>query len=78
MGCPFTSMLLLFKQCNSVGNLWLNLTDGVILCGRGNSAGMGNEHAVAHFNETGFPLVVKLGTLTATAAEVYSYPEDSV
>ncbi|XP_028088003.1 ubiquitin carboxyl-terminal hydrolase 14 isoform X1 [Camellia sinensis] len=66
-------------KCDKTENLWLNLTDGIILCGRRNWDGTGgNNHAIAHFNETGYPLAVKLGTVTADidAADVFSYPED--
>ncbi|KAJ4894149.1 Ubiquitin carboxyl-terminal hydrolase 14 [Raphanus sativus] len=66
-------------KCDKKENLWLNLTDGMILCGRKNWDGTGgNNHAVEHYKETGYPLAVKLGTITADleAADVYSYPED--
>ncbi|GMH24315.1 hypothetical protein Nepgr_026158 [Nepenthes gracilis] len=66
-------------KCEKTENLWLNLTDGLILCGRRNWDGSGgNNHAVEHYNETGYPLAVKLGTITADLemADVYSYPED--
>lgn len=50
-------------------NLWLNLTDGSILCGRRYFDGSGgNNHAVEHFRETGYPLAVKLGTITPDGA----------
>jgi ubiquitin carboxyl-terminal hydrolase 5/13 len=66
-------------KCDKVDNLWLNLTDGMILCGRKNWDGTGgNDHALEHYNETNYPLAVKLGTITADleTADVYSYPED--
>ncbi|KAI8564965.1 hypothetical protein RHMOL_Rhmol03G0224000 [Rhododendron molle] len=76
-------------KCDKTENLWLNLTDGMILCGRRNWDGSGgNNHAIEHFKETGYPVAVKLGTITADldAAEVvgsftiisdvFSYPED--
>jgi ubiquitin carboxyl-terminal hydrolase 5/13 len=54
------------SQCDKTDNLWLNLTDGVILCGRKNWDGSGgNNHAVEHYKKTGYPLAVKLGTITA-------------
>ncbi|KAK9089520.1 hypothetical protein Scep_028602 [Stephania cephalantha] len=66
-------------KCEKTENLWLNLTDGMILCGRRNwdSSG-GNNHAMEHYNETNYPLAVKLGTITADLdkADVFSYPED--
>ncbi|GMI74175.1 ubiquitin-specific protease 14, TITAN6, TARANI, phosphate deficiency root hair defective1 [Hibiscus trionum] len=66
-------------KCDKTENLWLNLTDGMILCGRRNWDGTGgNNHAVEHYKETGYPLAVKLGTITSDleAADVFSYPED--
>ncbi|KAJ0264582.1 Ubiquitin carboxyl-terminal hydrolase 14 [Hirschfeldia incana] len=66
-------------KCDKKENLWLNLTDGMILCGRKNWDGTGgNNHAVEHYKETGYPIAVKLGTITADleAADVYSYAED--
>ncbi|KAL4619394.1 hypothetical protein ACB092_06G075800 [Castanea dentata] len=66
-------------KCDKTDNLWLNLTDGMILCGRKNWDGTGgNNHAIDHYNETHYPLAVKLGTITADleAADVFSYPED--
>ncbi|KAL8144321.1 hypothetical protein V2J09_017353, partial [Rumex salicifolius] len=67
------------SKCDKTENLWLNLTDGMIFCGRRNWDGSGgNNHAVEHYSETGYPLAVKLGTITADLekADVYSYPED--
>ncbi|XP_065877757.1 ubiquitin carboxyl-terminal hydrolase 14 [Euphorbia lathyris] len=67
-------------KCEKKDNLWLNLTDGMILCGRKNWDGSGgNNHAIEHYKETNYPLAVKLGTVTADleAADVFSYPEDS-
>jgi len=53
-------------KCDKTENLWLNLTDGMILCGRKNWDGTGgNNHAIEHYNETKYPLAVKLGTITA-------------
>ncbi|KAL5548080.1 hypothetical protein UlMin_003311 [Ulmus minor] len=66
-------------KCDKTDNLWLNLTDGLILCGRKNWDGSGgNNHAIEHYKETGYPLAVKLGTITADleGADVFSYPED--
>ncbi|KAK6934343.1 Ubiquitinyl hydrolase, variant UBP zinc finger, partial [Dillenia turbinata] len=48
-------------KCDKTENLWLNLTDGMILCGRRNWDGTGgNNHAVEHYQET----------------DVFSYVED--
>ncbi|URE25227.1 ubiquitin carboxyl-terminal hydrolase [Musa troglodytarum] len=66
-------------KCDKSDNLWLNLTDGMILCGRRNWDGSGgNNHATEHYEETRYPLAVKLGTITADleGADVFSYPED--
>ncbi|XP_015896842.1 ubiquitin carboxyl-terminal hydrolase 14 isoform X2 [Ziziphus jujuba] len=66
-------------KCDKTENLWLNLTDGMILCGRRNWDGSGgNNHAIEHYKETRYPLAVKLGTITADleGADVFSYPED--
>jgi len=60
-------------------NLWLNLTDGHIGCGRRNFDGSGGQgHALEHYKKNGYPLVVKLGTITADGADVHSYPEDAL
>nr|XP_029122687.1 ubiquitin carboxyl-terminal hydrolase 14 isoform X2 [Elaeis guineensis] len=67
------------SKCDKTDNLWLNLTDGMILCGRRNWDGSGgNNHAIEHYKETNYPLAVKLGTITADleGADVFSYPED--
>lgn len=66
------------ENCDLKQNLWLNLTDGSINCGREvYGGGGGNGHALAHYNKTGYPLVVKLGTITPEGkADVYSYAED--
>lgn len=54
------------SKCDKRENLWLNLTDGTIHCGRKNWDGTGgNNHAIEHYKDTGYPLAVKLGTITA-------------
>ncbi|VDL94848.1 unnamed protein product [Schistocephalus solidus] len=66
-------------KCDLTTNLWLNLSDGHIACGRRFWDGTGgNNHAIDHYNETKYPLAVKLGTITAKTAEVYSYAEDEM
>lgn len=63
-------------------NLWLNLSDGYIGSGRKQWGGLGGTGAaLKHYKEMkakGFeyPLVVKLGTITADGADVYSYAAD--
>ena len=68
------------ERCDLTTNLWLNLTDGAILCGRKFFDGSGgNNHAVDYYKETGYPLAVKLGTITADGkGDVFSYPEDDM
>ncbi|CAH0398212.1 unnamed protein product [Chilo suppressalis] len=67
-------------KCDLTNNLWLNLTDGTILCGRRFFDGSGgNDHAVEHYRNTGYPLAVKLGTITSDGkGDVYSYAEDDM
>lgn len=63
-------------------NLWLNLSDGYIGSGRKQYGGLGGTGAaLRHYQEMkkkGFeyPIVVKLGTITAEGADVYSYAAD--
>ncbi|KAL3215825.1 hypothetical protein MRX96_033440 [Rhipicephalus microplus] len=67
------------ERCDLTENLWLNLTDGAILCGRKYHEGSGgNNHSLEHFKNTGYPLVVKLGTITPEGADVHSYDEDDM
>lgn len=68
------------QNCELTTNLWLNLTDGSILCGRRFFDGTGgNDHAVEHYRTTGYPLAVKLGTITKDGkGDVYSYKEDDM
>ncbi|KAK1168598.1 ubiquitin carboxyl-terminal hydrolase 13-like isoform X1 [Acipenser oxyrinchus oxyrinchus] len=65
------------SKCELRENLWVNLTDGSVLCGKwffnGNG---GNGHALAHYRETNYPLAVKLGTITPDGADVYSFDEE--
>ena len=69
-------------KCDETGvtdNLWLNLSTGFIGSGRANWDGSGgNGAALRHFEATGrrYPLVVKLGTITASGGDVYSYAPD--
>ncbi|ODN05979.1 Ubiquitin carboxyl-terminal hydrolase 5 [Orchesella cincta] len=68
------------EGCLKTENLWMNLTDGMILCGRKYADGSGgNNHAVEHYDRTKYPLAVKLGTITPDGkADVYSYAEDDM
>ena len=69
------------EHSGATENLWLNLSDGYIGGGRKNWDGSGGSNgALDHFMETGqqYPLVVKLGTITADieTADCYSYAND--
>lgn len=68
------------EKCDLTNNLWLNLTDGSILCGRRFFDGSGgNDHAVQHYSECAYPLAVKLGTITPDGkGDVFSYIEDDM
>lgn len=68
------------EKCDMRENIWLNLTDGSILCGRKFHDGSGgNNHAVVHYEQTKYPLAVKLGTITKDGkADVFSYAEDDM
>ncbi|GFE53644.1 ubiquitin carboxyl-terminal protein [Babesia ovis] len=70
-------------RCGATKNLWLNLSDGYIGCGRKNydSGGCADGEegaAIQHYNETGgvYPLAVKIGTISANTGDVYSYASD--
>ena len=65
-------------DCILKENLWLNLSSGHIGCGRRNFDGSGgNGHALKHYEETGNPLAVKLGTISAEGnASVFCYKCD--
>ncbi|KAJ0401930.1 hypothetical protein ATCC90586_008261 [Pythium insidiosum] len=66
-------------DCDKQENLWMNLSDGFIGCGRRNWDGSGGcGEALRHFEATGqlYPLAVKLGTITAEGGDVYSYAPD--
>jgi ubiquitin carboxyl-terminal hydrolase 5/13 len=57
------------EKCDKRDNVWLNLTDGSILCGRKFFDGTGgNNHAVENYAITKYPLAVKLGTITPDGA----------
>ena len=57
------------RDCDRTNNLWLNLTDGTILCGRKYHDGTGgNNGGVNYYKKTGYPLAVKLGTITPSGA----------
>ncbi|KAJ7217214.1 hypothetical protein GGX14DRAFT_602632 [Mycena pura] len=67
------------NACELSSNLWLCLTCGSLGCGRqlyGVATG-GNGHGLRHFQETGHPVCVKLGTITPEGdADIYCYKCD--
>lgn len=57
------------QKCEMRENLWLNLTDGAVLCGKWFFDGSGgNGHALEHYRESSYPLAVKLDTITPDGA----------
>ncbi|KAF1770163.1 hypothetical protein GCK72_001981 [Caenorhabditis remanei] len=71
------------ENCGLDENLWINLTDGAIRCGRSQYVAdgqktNGNGHMQDYYAATGYPLVVKLGTISSNleSIDVYSYDED--
>ncbi|CAG08062.1 unnamed protein product, partial [Tetraodon nigroviridis] len=65
------------QKCEMRENLWLNLTDGAVLCGKWFFDGSGgNGHALEHHRETSYPLAVKLDTITPDGADIYSFEEE--
>ncbi|CAL9696147.1 unnamed protein product [Knipowitschia caucasica] len=65
------------QRCEMKENLWLNLTDGAIFCGKWFFDGSGgNGHALDHYKQTNHPLAVKLDTINPDGADVYSFDEE--
>ncbi|RSL50482.1 hypothetical protein CEP53_008780 [Fusarium sp. AF-6] len=64
--------------CDLKENLWLCLECGNLGCGRKQMGGIdGNSHALAHSNESGHGVAVKLGSITPEGtADVYCYKCD--
>lgn len=58
--------------CDLKQNLWICLHCGSIGCGREQfgSSIPGNSHALAHYELTGHPVAVKLGSLSAAGSEI--------
>ena len=88
--CPHTSNLKQVPLRQTVGtncsacslthNLWLCLTCGSVGCGRRQFDGTGgNGHGASHFDQTGHPVSVKLGTITPEGdADLYCYSCDDM
>lgn len=57
------------QKCEMRENLWMNLTDGAVFCGKWFFDGSGgNGHALDHYKDTNHPLAVKLDTITPDGA----------
>lgn len=64
------------QKCEMRENLWLNLTDGAVFCGKWFFDGSGgNGHALDHYKDTNHPLAVKLDTITPDGAGTAHLPE---
>ncbi|KAF9028671.1 ubiquitinyl hydrolase [Hymenopellis radicata] len=63
------------SSCDLKENLWLCLTCGSLGCGRQQFGGVGgNGHGLAHFQASGHPVSIKLGTITPEGnADIYCY-----
>ncbi|KAI6181467.1 Ubiquitin carboxyl-terminal hydrolase [Aphelenchoides besseyi] len=78
---PYSGWVCEEPNCGLTENLWLNLTDGVIKCGRAQYIAegkltKGNSHAKFHAENSGFTLLVKLGTIENGDADVFNYADN--
>ncbi|BFU20268.1 ubiquitin carboxyl-terminal hydrolase 5, putative [Entamoeba histolytica HM-3:IMSS] len=65
------------EGCDVKDNLWLNLIDGSVYCGREQMMVKGHSHALKHYEKTKRPLVVKIGTISSDGtADMYDYNTD--
>lgn len=66
------------SECELGENLWLCLTCGSLGCGRPQfGGGGGHGHGLAHYDQTGHPVALKLGTITPEgSADIYCYACD--
>lgn len=62
-------------KCELQANLWLCMSCGSLGCGRQQYGGLdGNNHGIAHYEESDHPVVCKLGTITPQGtASLYCY-----
>jgi ubiquitin carboxyl-terminal hydrolase 5/13 len=62
-------------SCDLKENLWLCLQCGNLGCGRAQFGGVGgNSHGLSHFDATGHPVAVKLGSITPEGnCDIYCY-----
>ena len=66
------------EECDLKSNLWLCMSTGHLGCGRKYYDGSGgNNHAVDHWEKTGNPVALKLGTITPEGtASIHCYKCD--
>lgn len=68
---PTSQDVCAVSGCDCCLNNWMCVTCGAIGCPRAEAGGKG--HALSHYEATGHPTVVKLGTITADGADYYCY-----
>ncbi|KAK7200257.1 ubiquitin hydrolase [Novymonas esmeraldas] len=73
-GPPTSSDVCSVEGCGCHVNNWMCVTCGAIGCPRPEAGGSG--HARQHYELTGHPVCVKLGTITAQGADYYCYACD--
>lgn len=63
------------KDCDLNSNLWLCMTCGNLGCGRAQYGGIGgNGHGVNHFEASGHPISLKMGSITPEGtADIFCY-----
>ncbi|KPI84688.1 putative ubiquitin hydrolase [Leptomonas seymouri] len=73
-GPPTSDAVCSEEGCGCAVNNWMCMTCGAIGCPRAEAGG--NGHAKHHFELTGHPACVKLGTVTVQGADYYCYACD--
>lgn len=71
---PTSEDLCSVEGCGCHVNNWMCVTCGAVGCPRPESGGKG--HALLHYQQTGHPACVKLGTVTVQGADYYCYACD--
>jgi ubiquitin carboxyl-terminal hydrolase 5/13 len=73
-GPPTSDDVCAVEDCGCCVNNWMCVTCGAIGCPRAEAGG--NGHALQHYQLTGHPACVKLGTVTEEGADYYCYACD--
>lgn len=73
-GPPTSDDVCVVEACGCCVNNWMCVTCGAIGCPRAEAGGKG--HALQHYQLTGHPACVKLGTVTEQGADYYCYACD--